>query len=116
MHGWGISHSSPAMERGNRAVLVPYWANRRQVCRDRVRQIAGPENGFDADPANGGNRRILLGAACPGEGLLNELIAAPPETGPHLCWIRARLAPSAKRVVDLDAEIPDSAFELRVPE
>jgi len=32
-------------------------------------------------------------SCAPVEGLLNELMAAPPETGPHLCWIRARLAP-----------------------
>ena len=50
------------------------------------------------------------------EGLLNELIAALPETGPPCAGSELDLLRDAERIVDLDAEIADGAFELRVPE
>ena len=40
---------------------------------------------FDRGPANDRNRRFSPISVRADEGLLNELIAAPPETGPHLC-------------------------------
>ena len=40
---------------------------------------------FDSGPANGWSRRFSPISVRADEGLLNELIAAPPETGPHLC-------------------------------
>lgn len=62
-----------------------------------------------------------IGAPCPiferaDEGLLNELIAAPPKKGRTCAESELDLLRDAERVVDLDAEIADGAFELRVPE
>ena len=61
-------------------------------------------------------RRVLPIFERADKGLLNELMAALPETGPALAGSELDLLRDAERIVDLDAEIADGAFELGVPE
>ena len=67
-------------------------------------------------PASDRLRRNFLIAGRSGEGLLNELIAARQRQGRTSAGSELGLLRDAKRIVDLDAEVANSAFELRVLE